>query len=66
LYDTVDQLEKLLNTEEKALLEDIMNAWGDLDSIGNEEMFTEGFKLGARLMLEIFEKNDEQLKSITG
>ncbi|WP_317854507.1 DUF6809 family protein [Chakrabartyella piscis] len=66
LSDAADKLEQALNTEEKVLLENVMTAWCNLDSIGNEERFTEGFKLGARIMLEIFEKTDEQLKSIMG
>lgn len=66
LGDAADKLEQALNAEEKILLENVMTAWSNLDCIGNEERFAEGFKMGARLMLEIFEKSDEQLKSITG
>ena len=66
LGDLLEELEKLLNTEEKELLKNIMTAWSNLDCIGNEERFTEGFKLGARIALEIFEKDDGQFRPITG
>ena len=65
LGDLLEELEKLLNTEEKELLENIMTAWSELDCISSEERFTEGFKLGARISLEIFEKDDRQFKPIT-
>ena len=63
--DAIDELEKLLNENEKQLLEKLTDAWNRLNSIGGEECFTEGFKLGARIALEIFEKDDGQLKPIT-
>lgn len=66
LSSAIEELEKTLNTEEKVLLEEVMTAWGDLDCIGSQERFTEGFKIGAKIILEIFEKDDGQLKPITG
>ena len=66
ICDTIDELEKLLSENEKELLEKITKAWNRLNSIGGEESFTEGFKLGAKMAIEIFEKDDGQLKPITG
>ena len=66
LGDLLEELEKLLNTEEKDVLENIMTAWSELDCISSEERFIEGFKLGARISLEIFEKDDGQFRPITG
>lgn len=43
--DTIEELEKLLNENEKQLLEKLSDAWNHLNSIGGEESFTEGFKL---------------------
>ena len=64
--DTIEELEKLLNENEKQLLEKLTDAWNQLNYIGGEESFTEGFKLGSRITLELFEKNDGQFKPITG
>ncbi len=64
IRDAVTALEKNLAPTEREALESVMSSWMRLDSIGGEERFVEGFKLGARLMLEIFENNDGQLKPL--
>ncbi len=64
ISEAQEKLSKKLNDEDVKLLETIMEGWTDLDYIGNEERFIEGFKMGARLMLEIFEKGDVQLESV--
>ena len=66
LFDLVEELHEKLNDEEKKMLDEIMMAWGNLNTIESEEYFTDGFRLGAKIILEIFEKDDGQLKPITG
>ncbi|MFI3255716.1 MAG: hypothetical protein R3Y63_15535 [Eubacteriales bacterium] len=56
-YETVEELEKLLNTEEKKLFNQILEQWMDLEVASNEESFVLGFRLGAKLMDEILEKD---------
>ncbi len=65
LDDTVEKLTLLLNESEQELLEQAVDTWGNLNLISGEERFTEGFRLGAKIILEIFEKDGEQFKPIT-
>jgi len=37
-----------------------------LNTISGEERFTDGFRMGAKMILEIFEKGGERFKLITG
>ncbi len=64
--ETIDKLEKSLNEQEKVLLEQLTDSFNTLNCIGSEENFVDGFKTGARIMLEIFEKDDEQFRPIIG
>ena len=66
LFDLVEELDKRLNDEEKKMLDDIMSAWGNLNALNSEEYFTDGFRTGAKIILEIFDSDDEQLKPISG
>lgn len=66
LMDLAEALEQRLNDEEKKMLDEIMTAWGNLNYLSSEEYFIDGFRLGARIALEIFENDDEQLRPITG
>ncbi len=66
LFDLVEELDKKLNDEEKKMLDDIMSAWGNLNTISCEEYFTDGFRIGAKIILGIFENDEEQLKPISG
>ena len=43
-----------------------MSTWSNISEVNGEECFTYGFRMGARMILEIFEKDDEQLKPIIG
>lgn len=61
-----DKMRAVLNKEQTALLEEFISAQLTLSSIGSEERFTYGFRLGARMILEIFEKDDEQLEPVIG
>ncbi|MFI3250996.1 MAG: hypothetical protein R3Y07_08545 [Eubacteriales bacterium] len=53
---TVDELNPLLNQEGKALLDKLLDQWGDMEVATSDEQFELGFRIGAKLMLEIFEK----------
>ncbi|HCA30931.1 MAG TPA: hypothetical protein DEP23_15935 [Ruminococcaceae bacterium] len=55
-----------LDAEQRKLLQDFVSAQGELNYISGEERFIDGFRMGARMMLEIFEKDDGQFKPITG
>ncbi|MEG2082904.1 MAG: hypothetical protein RR011_06705 [Oscillospiraceae bacterium] len=61
-----EKLTAQLDVEQQKLLQDFITAQGELNYISGEERFTDGFRLGARIMLEIFEKDDGQFKPITG
>ena len=55
-----------LDEEQQKLLQDFISAQGELNYISGEERFTDGFRMGSRMMLEIFESDDGQFKPITG
>lgn len=66
LSDLEEKLRAQLDEDQKKLLEDFITAQGELNYISGEERFTDGFRTGAKIILEIFEKEDGQLKPITG
>ena len=47
-----EQLEKLLNDEEKKLFDEFLSANSKIGSCFEQEKFIDGFILGARLMIE--------------
>ena len=55
-----------LDEEQQKHLQDFISAQGKLNLISGEERFIDGFRMGARMMLEIFEKDGEQFKPIIG
>ncbi|MFI3227679.1 MAG: hypothetical protein R3Y09_09735 [Clostridia bacterium] len=59
-----DELVEKLKTEEKEMFENLTNINGTLSSISSVESFKYGFRIGAKMMLETFEKDDEQLKPL--
>lgn len=61
LGELADSLAGRLNDEDKQVLEEIMTTWSNISTVNGEDSFTEGFRLGARMILEIFEKDDELL-----
>lgn len=63
-----EELNKQLSEENKKLLQDFITAQSKLGYTNAEEQFVAGFRLGAKMILEILEKDmdDEQLKSIIG
>jgi hypothetical protein len=48
-----EQLDKTLTDEQKQLLENLKNAQLKFNSLTECEVFAKGFKLGAKIMLEI-------------
>lgn len=66
LSDLEEQLNSQLDEKQKQLLKEFVSAQMQLTSLGSEERFTYGFRLGAKLIIEIFSQDDEQLKPITG
>ena len=66
LSDLADSLDQKLSETDKKILDEIMSTWSNISEVNGEECFTYGFRMGARMILEIFEKDDEQLKPIIG
>lgn len=55
-----DRLFEHLSREQKALYESIAESKGMLEGISEKEIFIDGFRLGARIMLEILTESDRQ------
>ena len=64
--DSEDKLSELLEGKEKKLLIDLVNAQSILDGTSALEHFIEGFRLGARIAIEIMNDNDGCLHDIIG
>ena len=56
LADLSENLNKELRDEQKEIFEDIMSCWGEINTLTDEESFTDGFKIGAKIIMEINEK----------
>lgn len=48
-----EKLTPLLSSEAKEIFEELMDCQGELASLNDCEIFSKGFRMGARLMLEI-------------
>lgn len=64
LSDTDKLLSQSLPPELRPILDRLIKAQGDLDSIVAETSYIDGFKTGARFMLEILDDARENLKPI--
>ena len=62
LVELEDTFFETLNDSEKALYEQIWDHRGKQESIVEEDLFSSGFRLGARLMLEILTNPDRQFE----
>ena len=51
--ELADALREKLNSEEREMLEKILNISAELSSVSEEELFVDAFQLGARLAMEI-------------
>jgi len=58
LSDNEDLLCKLLEGKEKKLFLDLQNAQSEINGITSVEYFIEGFRLGARLGIEVMDNGD--------
>ncbi len=61
--DCENQLAKRLNEEEQKLLNVLINAQQEIDSITVKENFILGFRLGVRLMAECMDEGDGDLEN---
>ncbi len=48
-----EKLDETLSDEQKELLEQLMSSYLDFNSLSESVIFTCGFRLGARIMLEV-------------
>ncbi|MFV0240585.1 MAG: DUF6809 family protein [Lacrimispora sphenoides] len=55
LFDSEEELLKLLNGAEKTLFETFSKALGDLNAISVADSFVDGFCLGARIAIEVMD-----------
>lgn len=65
LSDAEDELSRSLTPELQSVLERFVKAQSDLNSIVAEANYLDGFKTGARFMMEILDDTRENLKPIT-
>ena len=65
LSDTEAELSRSLLPELQSVLDRFAKAQNDLDSIMAETSYIDGFKTGARFMMEILDDARENLKPIT-
>ena len=63
--ESEDKLAELLEGKEKKLLLALLNAQGIIDGNLTVENFVKGFRLGARIALEIMSDEDGCLRDIT-
>lgn len=59
-----NKLTELLEDKEKKLFLDYANAHNELNATGTMESFTDGFRLGARIMLEILWEEPACLRDV--
>ena len=65
LSDAEDKLSRSLTPELQSVLNRLVKAQSDLNSIIAEANYLDGFKTGARFMMEILDDTRENLKPIT-
>lgn len=61
-----ERLTEQLDDEQQKLMQEYISEQMKLNTISGEERFTDGFRMGAKMILEIFEKDSEQFKPIIG
>jgi len=65
ISESESKLTELLTGKEKDLFLKMLNAYSEVDGTGNVEHFIEGFRLGARIAIEIMNEDDGCLVDIT-
>ena len=63
--DNENKLTELLDGKEKKLFLDLVNAQSEINGATAVECFIEGFRLGARIAIEVMDKEDGCLVDIT-
>jgi len=58
-YD--EEISELLTGQHKELFEKFISKQGELNYLNSEERFIQGFKMGARLVIEIMYENEGKL-----
>lgn len=64
--DLEEELLGIFDEQCKEKFQAYITAQDNLNHISGEERFTDGFRMGAKIILEIFEKDGEQFKPIAG
>lgn len=64
LAEIEEKFSSQLDAEEKEKLQDFITTQGKLSYINAEERFTQGFRMGAKLILEIMDEDDGELNSL--
>ena len=64
ISESEEKLLKLLQGEEQTLFEQFSNAYIALNSKTAEERFVEGFRLGAKIVIEVISKDGGDLRDI--
>ena len=64
MSDTEDELLKLLDGKENQLFRDFVKSQSEINGITGVEKFIKGFKLGARIGLEIVSADDSCIKDL--
>jgi len=59
-----NKLRERINEEEKKLLSEILDASAQMTGIELTNMFVDGFRLGARLVIEVFCDDDKSFDGI--
>ena len=64
MSDTEEELLKLLEGKENQLFRDFVKAQSEINGITGVEKFIKGFKIGARIGLEIVSEDDSCLRDL--
>ncbi len=64
LLDKEENLLKTVSSAEKALYEQIIEIKGEQENFSEKEMFIDGFRLGAQIMLEILTQPESQFDKV--
>lgn len=64
MADAEKKLREQINEEEKKLLSEALDANAQMTGIELTHMFVEGFRLGARLVIEVFCDDDKSFDGI--
>ncbi len=57
MLELQDRVNKFLSDNDKEIFENFMKSYASVTAFFEEEKFKDGFILGARLMIEVFEDN---------